>query len=334
MKLASGSKILVCDFRRIGDGVMGLAMFEAIKKRYSDSYTIFLCEKSVANLAANNPFIDLVLSFDPSSKIAVLRLLFKLLKLKADVAIDNLGMPKSAIACLLSRAKIRLGIRQNLRFFYTHMYTDKIDCAYSAHQKMHTLKLIDAFPAKPLPLPFIALNQDIKRDISKRLNLINLQNFITSSPASKISKALWSAQKWARLYEMVYEKFALKTLLIYAPNEKDRIDEILKFLTNPDCVVADFTFDNLQQIANILAFSKLHISQDSGIKHIANTQKTPCITLRSLNADLKNWQVPSANVIDIYLDTYENGQINPEIISVDEFFEHICKVFSKTDLDQ
>ncbi|MGP1561260.1 MAG: glycosyltransferase family 9 protein [Helicobacteraceae bacterium] len=332
MKLQANARILVCDFRRIGDGIMSLPIFEALKKRYPTCHTTFVCEHIARGIADNNPFIDEVFYFD-GGFFSTLRLVFRLRSRRFDVAIDSLGMPKTAILTYLSKAAHRIGIHKKRAFFYTELYRGHFPHEYSAHHKLSVLHLLDAFPPDPLPLPFINTSPAAKAAAAKVLARLGLKagEFLTSSPTSKVAHSLWSAQNWARLYDEIYAEFGLVSVLIYAPAEAPRVLEITALLKNKDACVTDESFGDIQTLAAFLGLARLHFTQDNGTKHLANTQKTPCVSLWRYDSNPANWQIPrTAGVIDEILfppDFATGGEpLSANLVSVEVFKATIAKI--------
>ncbi len=332
MRLHDNARILVCDFRRIGDGIMSLPIFEALKARYPACRTTFVCEHIARGIADNNPFIDEVFYFD-GGFFSTLRLVLELRSKHFDVAIDSLGMPKTAILAYLSGAAQRVGIHKKRAFFYTELYRGDFPHEYSAHHKLSVLHLLDAFPPDPLPLPFINTSPAAKAAAAKVLARLGLKagEFLTSSPTSKVAHSLWSAQNWARLYDEIYEEFGMPNVLIYAPAEAPRVLEITALLKNKKACIAGVNFADLGTLAAFLGLSRLHFTQDNGTKHLANTQKTPCVSLWRYDSNPPNWQIPrTAGVIDEILfppDFAAPGEpLTANLVSVEVFKAAIAKI--------
>lgn len=334
MTLNGNEKILICDFRRIGDGIMTLPMFQAIKMRYPNTKLTFLCENIAEGIADNNPYIDEVFYFDKNSILDNLKLLLKLRSQKFDVAIDSLGMPKTAFFAWASSAKKVIGIHHKRAFFYTDLYQDEFDHTYSAHHKLNVLKLIDAFPKESAPLPFMNILEQEQKDLLRSLQSLYIEKkeFFTSSPGSKLEETLWSPQNWAKAYDWMIERYNLPIILQYAPSEKSFAESILEFVEHKEKVIFGVEFKTIREASVLLSLSKFHFAQNNGSKHLANCVKTPCFTIWGYDSTSENWQIPTTEIIDniLWAREYQNKTVEykttTEPITLDLVKENIEKI--------
>lgn len=301
MKLKGDEKILLIDCRRIGDTLMSFPTLELLKKEYPNIKTGIVIEKIASGLTDNLDFIDKTYVFNAKGGLrGVFSLIWQIKKAKYDIVIDALGMPKSAIMAFLTGIKVRVSIHQKRKIFYTHLYTDKLRRGYSAHQKIDVLKVLGIdTDQKKLPFPKIVLSDEEERDMQQFINKNNLGEFFTSSPGSKLEYTLWTPKKWAEVYDWIVERYNKKVVVLYAPSEKKFVDEIVKYINHKDEILTNIVFSDMRKLTAFISFSKFHLTQNNGSKHLANTQKIPCLTLWSCFTSYTNWTHPrGSSLID------------------------------------
>jgi len=291
-KLQGNEKILLIDYRRIGDSLMSFSILEALKQAYPSIHLSMILEKATHPLIQGNPYIDDYFVFDEKATIKEhFNLLKKLRHQKFDICLDVMGMPKSAVLSCLIGAPMRLGAQAKRRFFYTHLYTDSARHPYSAFNKLNILKLISAYPTGTLPLPRIVINEEEITSMRKKLSPAD--SFFSTAPSTRtISKQLWQPEQWAELYDLLIESYKLPIAITSAPVEKPFIKDILSFVEHKDMILEDLPVKNIRDLAVLASMSKLHISGDNGSKHIANFVQTPCVTLWNYLSPIKNFAIP------------------------------------------
>src|SRR5215510_14614457 len=114
-------RILVIQFRRIGDVLLSTPVLRALRQHYPQSYIAFLTEPSPGRGLQNNPCLDAVLI---QPRHATWRQQWQLWRQirrqRFDLVIDLIGNPRSALLTYLSGAKHRLAFA---RFPRSLLYT-------------------------------------------------------------------------------------------------------------------------------------------------------------------------------------------------------------------
>lgn len=287
--LKGNERILLMDFRRIGDTLMSLPILEAIKTTYPETHLSFLVEKKSASLMEHNPYIDHCFVFDETASLTEqLKLIRQLKRQQFDITIDTLGMPKSAILGYML-AKVRIGLQPKRKLFYTHLETTDSEFPYSACNKLKVTKPIGAFPETAM-VPEIFIH---KTETDHMKKVLGLDRFITSAPATRHDhKQLWQPSDWAYLYDQLITLYHLPIILSCAPSETNFIELIFAEVQQKDMLITNPPIDNIRDLAVLLNSSTFHISGDNGSKHIANAVKTPCLTLWNYMSPCESFLIP------------------------------------------
>ena len=117
----TAERILVIQFRQIGDVLLSTPVLRALRQHYPQSYIAFLTEPSPGRVLQGNPFLDAVLIRPRHATWHQQWQLWRQIRCQRfDLVIDLIGNPRSALLTYLSGAKHRLAFA---RFPRSLLYT-------------------------------------------------------------------------------------------------------------------------------------------------------------------------------------------------------------------
>ncbi|MFA5250764.1 MAG: glycosyltransferase family 9 protein, partial [Parachlamydiales bacterium] len=128
--LGAVKKILVIKLRSLGDVLLSTALFPVLKDRLPQALIDVYVYEEARGLLEGNPFLNGIMTFDQKCKKQgfwargkkELELLQKIRKQKYDLVINLTEGDRGAIAALVSRAFLRLGLKGGkLEWAYTHL---------------------------------------------------------------------------------------------------------------------------------------------------------------------------------------------------------------------
>ena len=103
-------RILVIQFRMIGDVLLSTPVVRALRQHYPESYIAFCTEPGPAGVLKGNPYIDEVLIHPrPATWRQEARFLRHIRRGRFDLVVDLMGNPRSAVLARISGAPHRLG---------------------------------------------------------------------------------------------------------------------------------------------------------------------------------------------------------------------------------
>jgi ADP-heptose:LPS heptosyltransferase len=264
------SKILVIRLGPFGDVLLTTSYFESLKNHFPDAELHYLMKEPYHKVVLHHPCIDRLVTIPKSKGIAYytqrVKTIKQIRKEKYDLVIDHQGKPSSQIFTWLSGAPIRLGF-SDTRFHQAYnVKASRGPVRYSASAKFDILKPIN-IPEQPYTIYF-HISQSAQEYIDNWLREQNIspEQVILVSPGSPIPGKKWSAEHYARLCDLIVQKFGFRIVLLWGPGEKEDciyIQNIMKSYA----VLAPPT--NLEQAAAFLRRCRLLLCNDGGLNHLA-----------------------------------------------------------------
>ena len=203
---------------------------------------------------------------------------------------------KTALLSYLSGARYRIGAQDDTwSFLYNirvHPYRTNI--VESGLSYLEPLGLGTREEDKRLEL-FVDFRESSKAvdEILKRNNISDTDLLVVlhTGVAGGYSTRLWSDERWTEVADALAEKYQAKTLFIGAPDERERLDEILRPMKNEGLNLGGWL--SLNQTAALIRKCSLVVCTNSGPMHLAAAVQTPLVAL--CGPSPKMWDPCSSN---------------------------------------
>jgi len=278
-------------FRRVGDSLLATPALRALKAHYPNSHVIVVAEPHVARVFEGLPFIDEVRVVQRSASVV------KLSKVLRDVrpsdVLDFLSDPRSAMACLLSGAKRRVGFARFPRdIAYTHKVPRQIKETpfYSA---IHKLGLATALGGNSgdVTTTFVTTSGDQDAAIALLRNRgLHGKQFVAFFVTSRRQYKRWPLENFSQLAAVVTRDFGMDVAVVSGEGEREMSLEFAALAGLTERNVLCFT--DLGHFAAALASASLYIGNDGGPKHLAVAVGTPTLTVFQ-NDPWEYWTPPN-----------------------------------------
>jgi len=279
INIPSQAKILLIKLRSIGDVVYNTAVYSPIKKYFPEAHLTVLVERPSYELVSHHPDVDEVLCFEKGSAWKQIKFYSRLMQAKYDVAIDMHEGTRGAVMCYLTRAPIRIGNKPAKRSF---LYNTKID--FSDLEPKHPIDYQVAL-IKKIGVPFDSVSPAIHISSSAKLRAKALlsQNQIKEGdkyciihPGTKKIYDQWQYEKFARLVEIIPDKYKLKVLLTCGPGEEFQVESIINLVQEKRL---GYVQTGLQELCAITKGSRFVICHNGGYMHMASVIGASVIAL-------------------------------------------------------
>lgn len=262
-------RILVIRPGGIGDAVLLIPALRMLKERFPDSRIDVLCEKRNSGILELSREIDHIYLYDRG-----LDLLY-CLRTRYDIVIDTEQWHRlSAVIARLTGAGTRVGFDTNER---RKLFTHRIAYSHDDYESDSFMRLLSPLfqdephwnPVSPAGLvdPEPAeqfLFSELLRDPA-----------ITIFPGASVPERKWGGEKFGCVAKELYQ-LGYGIVIVGSRSEREDARKIKGIV--PECV--DLTEKtNLREIAHVLKKSKLLITADSGLMHIAYAVGTPTVSL-------------------------------------------------------
>jgi len=283
-------KIVIVNPFGIGDFIFSTPLIEILKKSFPDLFLGYVCNRRVSELIATNPHLDKIFIYEKDeyrnawrrSKTEWLRKISALLgsirKERFDIAMDlSLNYQNSMLLKLLGvRRRIGLNYRNRNKFLTDRIDIEGFSDKHVIDYYLDVLKPLNIDVKRYEIIPRVyAADSDLEfadRLLSER-GLVGGDIVIGMVPGCGESWGAdakyrrWDSENFARLADMLIEKYDAKIILLGNAHERDICSSIEKVMKNS--VINYCGETSLGQFLGILKMCQLVITNDGGPLHMA-----------------------------------------------------------------
>jgi heptosyltransferase-1 len=282
--------ILIIKPSALGDIVMALPALSALRRSFPDARISWLVRTVFAPLLKNHPCLNETILFDrkylgkswrsPAAFGSLLSFLKQLKQTDYDVVFDFQGLFRTAFFAWRTGCPNRFGMA-NAREFGHIFYTDKIKQGPdTVHLVDYYLKIVRTAGAGQTDVEFI-LPEDKEAVDSVRglLTSHGLEpgNFVVIVTGSAHEDKCWPVERFAQLADKVSSHFNIPVVATGSAGEIPTIEKLQNLTRVPVVSFAGQT--SLGELIELLRFSKLVVSNDTGPGHIAAALGKPVVLI-------------------------------------------------------
>lgn len=283
-------KILVIQFRQIGDVLLSTPFVRILKQNFPDCRIDFLTEPGPAQILEGNPCItDIVLFHHRNNNFKALCFYWSLKKRRYDLVFDLQGTTGTSLAAFFSKAKYRIGYNvRGRRWLYTIQVQPPREEKYTALNRLSLLKEI-GISEEDWKLDLFLQRED-EESAESFLNSSGWKDefIVAISPTSRRQTRCWIPEGFIATAKMMIAKYHAKVLLLWGPGEKEYVQKIAEAI-GPGAVLIPPT--SIRQMAAFIAKTRVLITNNNGQKHLATALGIPTITIYGSSSD-KAWNPP------------------------------------------
>lgn len=309
----SSQRILICEYFLLGDLIMALPAFRAIRNKFPYSKLILLSSKYGGQLVGPENIFDEIITFkcpwayyDHSLRniFSLLGLIIRLRKYKFDLAVDLRGDLRNNLLMHLIGAKRRVGydVAGGGPFL-----TDIVPYNASLRHQAEGNNEIAAFLGAKIEnlSPSIELRDEEKTEARRRLKDIGVDHdalLIGIHPGASKKEKLWSVDKYVEVMRFLVDEHKAQILLFTTKKERPFALEIARHFSSGVHLLADL---KLRDFAGVLKSCDLFLGLDSGPTHMAEAIGVPTIALYGPNSpEFAAPYKPKARFLSIYKDNF------------------------------
>ncbi|GAK48834.1 glycosyltransferase family 9 [Candidatus Moduliflexus flocculans] len=293
----SAKKILIIQFRQIGDVLLTTPAVKALRDFYPDSEIWFFTEAGPAKILQGNPHIDRIVIRQRKARfrdnVALIR---ELRKERFDLVIDFFCNGRSAWMSFLIGAAHRVAAAHRGRsFWYTDTPAIQTGIGYAAEDKLALLRAI-GIPGTLIP-PVLHIPDESNAYIDTFFTQQKLDKtdaaghapIVTIDPTSRRQSRQWIRERYVQLADELFERHQARSIFIWGPGEREMVDALIKQARYPHLLACQ---TDLMQLAALIAKSDLHIGNCSAPRHLAVAVRTPSLIVMGPTS-AANWTYPS-----------------------------------------
>lgn len=285
------ARILLIKPSSLGDIVHALPVLHGLRARYPTATVHWLVAKSFAPMLEGHPEIDELVCFDRArfSRVGrnlfvtaeVARFLLSLRSRRYDLVVDLQGLFRTGVFAWATRSAVRLGFadaREGAARFYTHTLPPVLDDTHAVDRYLRVGKIL-GFPSAPVEFR-LGLAKELRAEALGLLGgywHVGDARLVAIVPGARWETKLWPAERFAETIDFLQSKVPAKCVLLGAPDELSRCQEIAARTRIPPLILAGRT--TLPQFASILGLADVVLCQDSAASHLAVALGRPLVCL-------------------------------------------------------
>lgn len=274
MNLPERPKILVARTDRIGDLVLSLPVFTSLKAAFPRSRICALAREQTAEILADRPDVDDIISFDsPTSKIPwkeFKRLLPEIRKRKFDAAVLLFSNFSVAALTAMARIPIRVGpATKAAQALLTHRVAQRRSRAMR-HEADHNLDLLSVFGVPPIRVAFITPPSPPLVTLPKT----DGRPLIGVHPGSGGSARNWSEARYAELI-LELSSAGCDVVVTGSTAERDLVSRVVALSSG-----RAFSYigkGSLMELTSVLSQLDVFVASSTGPLHVASAAGTPVV---------------------------------------------------------
>ena len=278
--------------RRIGDVLMTTPTVAALRGAFPQAHLAFLTEPPATTVLALDPNLDEVIPYSARASVAAhLRMALHLRRGRFDTVLDFFSNPRTAQLTWASGASRRIGFDFRGR---RYAYTERVATPQGRHYAgKHKALLAGALGVSVEDLrPRITLHQAHHDYADRQLYELSVQPgelLVALSPVSRQRYRLWPAKRFARIADVLIERYQARVLLMWGPGEEHFVDAVRLEMAHQ--ALPSYPVPPLLEMAALLERCHLYVGNDSGPRHIAIAVGTPTVTPFG-RSHPENWTPP------------------------------------------
>jgi len=282
-------KILIIQFRQIGDVLLSAPAAEVLKANFPAAKLDFLTQPPANQALARNPAIDEVLAY---SNAHPLKWLLEIRRRGYDLVIDLMSNPRSALMTAMSGARVKAGPA------YTHSawaYNFKLELkpGQREYNPFFKIDLIGQLGLKNIFYPYpkcYPADGDLDWAAGVSRPGIPGAPLIAFSPASRRTTRRWPAEHYARLASLITQRTKAGVMVFWGPGEKSMAEDIVRMAASPSVIISPET-PTLSRLSALLKQAALLVSNCNGTRHIAQASGVPTLGLYGSSRP-ESWNPP------------------------------------------
>ncbi len=289
-------RILIVKLSAIGDVLMATPAAKAIRTAYPDSYLAWIVEKKSADIVLGNPYVDEVIVWDrtrgakgvagaPRFVGGLFELRVLLRSRRFDAVVDLQGLLRSAVVCLISGARRRIGFSdagEGACCLYHDKYDPGGDDTNAQQRNLDILKLIGVESTDRVM--HMAVTEDDRLFAEKFFEESDLRGrrVVGFCPATTWPNKHWTPEGWSRVASMLDERYGV-TPLIFGSRADIPLARTISDGAAHKCVISAGR-TSLKQAGALMEKCLAVIGVDTGLLHMSVALDRPSVGLFGASA--------------------------------------------------
>jgi lipopolysaccharide heptosyltransferase I len=268
----------------LGDVVHSLPVLTALRRRYPDAHITWVVNRAYEPLLAGHPHLDDTMPFDRGAHrqglaqgaLKQARFFARLRQHRFDLVVDLQGLLRSALMCLVSGARRRVGLssaREGARYAYTDILPVKDFDALHAVDRYWLVA--EALGVGDGPKTFsVPITAEARRWAEETLAGLPRPWLMLAVGSQWVTKR-WPPEHYAALVRAAQAEYGGSAVFVGTREEADLADASAARVAGPTRNLSGKT--SLPQLAAVLACADVVLGNDSGPLHLAAALGRPVV---------------------------------------------------------
>jgi heptosyltransferase-3 len=284
------NNILVIKLRHIGDVVLTIPVFEALRYHYPDAFIAALVNSEAGPILEHHPSVDRLFTLQRSlhpvqDVIRQLQLIRDLRSQHFDLVLELSKSDRGAFYGFVTGAGKRLGFRSRTckRVDRQLLFTDLVTPSGTQHIVDYHLEMIKKLalkvPGKDLALYWDRTDEDLCGRILEGEGISPNDHFVVMHPFSRDRHKSWHVDGYAKICDYMSDRWGVRTVLIGGSEDAERLLVDRVAVTAKSAPVNLGGRLSLKQLAAVSSRALLFVGIDSGPMHVAAAVGTPVVAI-------------------------------------------------------
>jgi lipopolysaccharide heptosyltransferase II len=294
-------RILVVSFDRIGDTVLAIPLFKAIKKGFHDAEITFLHQPITKEIVKQIPYIDKSIPYTRKEGLNILDIpqIRRLREEDFDLAIDLTCDYRiwSALLIYLSGARFKIGYDIGGRGFgFNYKVRPKKEKRHQVDILLDIIRPLNIDISDRIPELHL-LDQDKERitEILRREGVLNNDLLIAIAPGGYYPSQCWPPERFGETADIIRGRYNAKVVIVGDKDMATIYKEIVSAMkTNPINMVNRLS---LGELSALFKRCKIVLCNNSGPLHIAAAVNTPTVSIMGPTVPWEWWPLGDNHIV-------------------------------------
>ncbi len=279
----SRPRVLIARMSAIGDTILTTPVVCRLRDRFPGAYIVWAVEQKSARFIQGHPAIDETIVLprgwfvSPKSVHALRR---RLKPMRFDVAIDCQSITKSALACWLSGAPLRIGCSGQYGCELSPWLNNRLVEPRRPHLTDRTLELLAPLGMEAAAKPYEPVRWDLPRTPGAEQSVAKwapTEAFAVINCGATWDSKLWEMERFGAIAQRLGQRRGLPSIVVWGGQHERAWAETIVATSGGWATLAPPT--TLPELAALLRQSRLLLSSDTGPMHLAVAVGTPTVGL-------------------------------------------------------
>ncbi len=342
-------RILISRMSAIGDTILTTPVACRVRERFPKAYIAWVVEEKSSQFVVGHPALDEVIVLKRGWYVSAKEILAarsRLQKLDIEIAIDCQSTTKSSLACWLSGAKKRIGLKGRYGSELSPWLNNQLIEPRQPHIVDRSLELLGAigiyhFVGDKLDTNLawrLPIDHQADEAMNAWLDSNQLEQYAVVNPGATWESKRWEMDRFGEIVSRLGQQRGLRTVIVWGGDKEKQMAEEIRAAGSGWGILAPNT--SLHELGSLLSGARLVVSGDTGPMHLAVAVGAPTVGLHGAThpLDCGPYGSPHTGVLKEFVEGNRRQRRNADNsamreISVDDAWRACVGVLERTACD-